>query len=288
MNPLKIKTKLKVYFNKFKLSEVMGRISEVILSNRYLASYAWDFKINSENCKNFMENCSFAIGKKEFYNEKEISKVKRRAQLVKNIALISRIINLGSRFCGILKLIRFFKGDISYVVSDADTIAFKIYFVLSEDLNNNSALINELTGSYICCLKDFCPNRKNILFALQFKPALNYFSIYEPFNNVKDIDFKGNNIAKKLFSKLNIEREAFYYAKSHFLLSGKLLYSKVYKVYDIQGTKRSVVKTHQEADIFMGDNFRKVINKNFKDCDFSSLGFNLQASEKDVYIFPGQ
>ena len=198
-----------------------------------------------------MENCAFSIGKKGFYNEKESSKEKRRAQLVKNIALISRIINLGSRFCGILKLIRFFKGDIVYEVSDADTIVFKINFVLSEDLNNNSALINKLSGSYVSWLKDFCPNRKNIMIALKFKPVLNFLSLYEPFNNIKGIDFKGNNTAKELFSKLNIEREAFYYAKNHFLLSGKLLYSKVYKVYNMQRIKRSVVKTRQEADILL-------------------------------------
>ena len=60
----------------------------------------------------------------------------------------------------------------------------------------------------------------------------------------------------------------------------------MYKTYGIHEAKKFTVKILREADIFMGDDFNKIVHKNFRNCDFSALGYNLKSDDKDVYILP--
>jgi len=279
-----MKKETEEFFKKFNLSSKMEQIKKVILKSRYFDSYVLSFKISSNTYREFKKNCVFDMGERFFLGKKELKK-KKWAEFKKNINLILHIANQPQLFPNILELINTFKGHIIYSVRDGKSIIFKIYFELSNNLDNNHKLIKKISNLYIKEIENFIFNRDKTILALEFTGKFNSFSVYEYSDNVNWKDFIGDNSAKNLFLKLNKEKKSYYFNMKKFSLNGRMVYSKIYKIYH-DFPSRSIAKIRYEAKSFIGTNFIKMIDENFKNYDFSALSFNFKNKVKDVYISP--
>lgn len=264
------KHKLNNYFEQFVVSPKMAAAWKVVLGCPFLKDIYVDFKLSSIGYK---EKCTVDV------IEEKSGQFKKYNMLV--IAELFLPHKSFLKFSKIVKFANLKKIRIGYSIRDEIPLILKLYFHFDNGLvfeNEIRQLIKELGFDFSFKL----PDHKGLTLGFEFQEETIALSIYEYYHGLPR-DYLKKNCIKNYLKGMHYNKSSYYACAKKYSLKGKLIYSKIAKIYN---RNHRFIQIKKDAKLAMGREIYMDINKNFKDFTIDNLALRLEDGRRDVYIFP--